>query len=387
MNSDNTITKEKTLENDDLNEKEKEEARQNGFILVGKTGTGKSTLLNAFFNKIVAQAEDTGQSVTKVSKVYFFRLKSGKCICLVDTPGLSDTEKLTKENIDKIHLDGITDIISKEKIHIKGILFLVNFQNKRFDADEQEALLSYNKLFPLKKFWSSLVIVYTHFYADPNEDDDEEEMMKKRSITNSEIFNTIMDKVKEVSDVISYDDLKKKYFNSYSKVTNNNKKKSNERTRDELENLFDELIKSDPLFNRVVIENIKNHKWKDENGKEFIGEVEIIGFYDLNDEPLKERMNIMSKKEVIKQTYYPPPSHNYTVYNAGYSSSGYLHYQSTSYKNKPNKVARTGGGGVLGSLLGVGGTIFLMANPGTLAIAAGAGIGLGIGALFGLFSS
>ena len=368
MNSDNTITKEKTLENDDLNEKEKEEARQNGFILVGKTGTGKSTLLNAFFNKIVAQAE-------------------GKCICLVDTPGLSDTEKLTKENIDKIHLDGITDIISKEKIHIKGILFLVNFQNKRFDADEQEALLSYNKLFPLKKFWSSLVIVYTHFYADPNEDDDEEEMMKKRTITNSEIFNTIMDKVKEVSDVISYDDLKKKYFNSYSKVTNNNKKKSNERTRDELENLFDELIKSDPLFNRVVIENIKNHKWKDENGKEFIGEVEIIGFYDLNDEPLKERMNIMSKKEVIKQTYYPPPSHNYTVYNAGYSSSGYLHYQSTSYKNKPNKVARTGGGGVLGSLLGVGGTIFLMANPGTLAIAAGAGIGLGIGALFGLFSS
>jgi len=72
MNSDNTITKEKTLENDDLNEKEKEEARQNGFILVWKTGTGKSTLLNAFFNKIVAQAEDTGQSVTKVSKVNFF---------------------------------------------------------------------------------------------------------------------------------------------------------------------------------------------------------------------------------------------------------------------------------------------------------------------------
>ena len=49
-------------------------------------------------------------------------------------------------------------------------------------------------------------------------------MMKKRTITNSEIFNTIMDKVKEVSDVISYDDLKKKYFNSYSIATNNKKK-------------------------------------------------------------------------------------------------------------------------------------------------------------------
>lgn len=172
----------------------------------------------------MAQAEDTGQSVTKISKVYYYRLKSGKCICLVDTPGLGDTEKLTKGNIDKIHLDRITDTISKAKIHIKGILFLVNFQIKRFDADEQEALLSYNKLFALKKFWSSLVIVYTHFYSDPNDDDDEEEMMKKRTITNSEIFNTIMDKVKEVSDVISYDDLKKKYFNSYSIATNNKKK-------------------------------------------------------------------------------------------------------------------------------------------------------------------
>lgn len=224
MNSDKTTKKESTPENDDLNEKEKEEALQNGFILVGKTGTGKSTLLNAIFNKVVAQAEDTGQSVTKISKVYYYRLKSGKCICLVDTPGLGDTEKLTKGNIDKIHLDGITDTISKAKIHIKGILFLVNFQNKRFGADEQEALLSYNKLFALKKFWSSLVIIYTHFYSDPNDDDDEEEMMKKRTITNSEIFNTIMDKVKEVYDVISYDDLKKKYFNSYSIATNNKKK-------------------------------------------------------------------------------------------------------------------------------------------------------------------
>ena len=382
----NDNNKESIQENDDLSEKEKEEAKQNGFILVGKTGTGKSTLLNALFNKVVAQAMDTGKSVTKVSKVYFYRLKTGKCVCLVDTPGLSDTEKLTKENIDKMHLDGITTTISNEKIHIKGILFLVNFQNKRFDADEQQALLSYNKLFPLKKFWSSLVIIYTHFFVDPNDDDDEEEMMSKRSITNSEIFNTIMDKVKEVSDVISYDDLKKKYFNSYSIASNNKKQKLNERTREELEVLFDELSKSDPLFNRVVIEHIQNHKWKDEKGKEFIGEVEIIGFYDLNNEPLKERINIMSQKEVIKETYYPPPNYNYTVYNAGYSSNGYLCYQSTSYKGKPNKVARTGGGGILGGLLGFGGTFLLATNPGGWALAAGAGIGLGIGALFGLFS-
>ena len=97
-------------------------------------------------------------------------------------------------------------------------------------------------------------------------------------------------------------------------------------------------------------------------------------------------MNIMSQKEVVKETYYPPPKYDYTVYNAGYSSTGNLCYQSTSYEKKPNKVARTGGGGILGGILGAGGTILLATNPGGWAIAAGAGIGLGIGALFGLFS-
>ena len=65
-----------------------------------------------------------------------------------------------------------------KKYILKEYYFQLIFKIRDF-ANEQEALLSYNKLFPLKKFWSSLVIIYTHFYEDPNEDDDEEEMMKK----------------------------------------------------------------------------------------------------------------------------------------------------------------------------------------------------------------
>jgi hypothetical protein len=37
-----------------------------------------------------------------------------------------------------------------------------------------------------------------------------------------------MEKVKRVSDVIYYDDLKIKYFKSYSEATNNKKKENNE---------------------------------------------------------------------------------------------------------------------------------------------------------------
>lgn len=41
------------MDKDNLSEKEKEEARQNGFVLAGKTGAGKTTLLNAIFGKDV----------------------------------------------------------------------------------------------------------------------------------------------------------------------------------------------------------------------------------------------------------------------------------------------------------------------------------------------
>ena len=297
-------TKEESFEHDNLTDIEKEQAKENGFILVGKIGTGKTTILNAIFNKVVGVADSTCESVTKITTIYYYKLKNGKAITLIDTPGLGDTERTEKENIDQIHLDGITKTISDQNIHIKGILFLVNFQAKRFDADEQEALLNYNTLFPLKNFWKSLVVVYTHFFSDPNEDEDEEEMKAKRTISNCEIFEKIMEKVKDVSDVISYKDLKIRYFNSYSEANNNKRKKSNDRTRKELEVIFEELSKNPPLFSRVEIQHIKNHKWS-ENGKEYVGEIEIIiiRFFDLNKEPIKTVTNIIKKEEVIKQQY------------------------------------------------------------------------------------
>lgn len=388
---------------DNLTEEEKERAKENGFILVGKTGTGKTTILNAIYNKVVGKAVSTCESVTKISSVYYYKLKNGNVITLIDTPGLGDTERTENDNIDKIHLNGITKAISDQNIHIKGILFLVNFQNKRFDADEQEALLNYNTLFPLKNFWKSLVIVYTHFYSDPNEDEDEEEMKVNRSISNGQIFEKLMEKVKNVSDIISYKDLRIKYFNSYSDANNNKKKKSNNRTREELEDIFDELSKNPPLFCQVEIQHKKNYKWKGEDGIEYIGEVEIIGFFDLNQTPIKEKFNIIKKEPIKKEQNYPPLTCNYSVYQGARSSGGEIYYKRSEGTKENSKYLKTGGGGIVGGALGAGltagggyvlsglGYISLTvaggaALPAASVIAVGAAIGLGVGALFGLFS-
>ena len=48
-------------------------------------------------------------------------------------------------------------------------------------------------------------------------------MKESRSVSNGEIFESLMEKVKGVSDTISYKDLKIKYCNSYSQTNNKNK--------------------------------------------------------------------------------------------------------------------------------------------------------------------
>ena len=379
------IEEPENFEHDNLTEKEKEEAKQNGFILVGKTGAGKTTILNAIFNKVMGKVEKSAISVTKISTIYYYKLTNGKVICLVDTPGLADTEKTEKKNIDNIHLEGITKAISDSKIHIKGILFLVNFQSERFDASEQEALLNYNTVFPLKSFWKSLALIYTHFYSDPNEDEDEESMKESRRVSNGEIFEKLMEKVKGVSDPISYNDLKIKYCNSYSEAKNNNKKKkNNDKTREELESLFDEISKNPPLFNQVEVQHITNHRWTEEDGNEYIGEVEIIYFFDLNKEPIKKRMNIIKKEKVIKQQSYPSSYTEHYVYNATRSSGGYINYQRQEANKSNSRVLKSLGSGIVTGALGaIGAAAFISMNLATAGV--GGAIGLGIGALFGLF--
>ena len=201
---------------ENFSEAELEEAKKNGFILTGKTGAGKSTFINVLLGKETAKVERSLIKVTPEPQVYYHRLKNGKCISLVDTPGLSDTD-INEEDIDKKHLKNIEETISKEKIHIKGMLFLVNFQEERFDGSEQEALLNYNKIFPLKKFWEHLVVIFTHWFPDPN-GDSLEEMIESRNESNGKLFKNLMEKVKDVSNVIDYKNLKFKYFNSYCPV-------------------------------------------------------------------------------------------------------------------------------------------------------------------------
>ena len=59
------LTKKNIKEKDDLTDNEKNEAKTNGFILLGMTGAGKTTLLNAMFGKEVGKVERNLKRVTQ----------------------------------------------------------------------------------------------------------------------------------------------------------------------------------------------------------------------------------------------------------------------------------------------------------------------------------
>ena len=230
-----------------------------------------------------------------------------------------------------------------------------------------------------------MIIIYTHFYADPYGTETEEDMKIMRNESNKEIFSKIMEKIKEVSDVIEYDNLIIKYFNSFTEPKNDIQKIKNNENRNDLQKTLNNLSESEPLFHQVEIKHIKNHKWEEE-GKKYFGEVEIIGFFDLNNEPIKERINIIHKEEVKETINIPPPTYSYHVYNAGYSSSGnlcYNHYSGNTSNSHYAKKGHSAGGGVLGTLAGLG--IAFAASGVGAPLAIGGAIGLGIGALFGSF--
>ena len=155
-------------------------------VLVGPTGAGKSQFCN-FIHK------DLTNSIYKVSNSLNSCTSSPQSsiverqdirLELIDSPGSSDSNNNDEENL-KVLADYLR---SKNEIH--QILLILSFED-RLSKDTRQYLKILSWIFTPMQFMSNLIVVFTHYPKDPDEEDIEKFYQHKYEV--NEELNKIFD--------------------------------------------------------------------------------------------------------------------------------------------------------------------------------------------------
>ena len=151
------------------------------FLILGKTGAGKSSFINSVFGSSIAETS-SDEACTKIVNHYAFNNDYGE-ICLIDTPGLAeDTIEL-----DYYYLNMIKNAIKNKNIF--RVVFVTPLYDTRFRPAEKLTIKLITETFGTN-IWNHSWLVFTFAGLIEKE--------KLSSVTTSKInfFNSY---IKEVS--------------------------------------------------------------------------------------------------------------------------------------------------------------------------------------------
>ena len=190
-------------------------------LVIGLTGSGKSSFINFMTGKDLCKVSDEGSSCTKDYKMVDL-YDSNKVYYFVDTPGLDDANG-DKNNIEEI-------IKFRNTIpRINTIIYCQSLTEQRFSASSKNLFDLMKKLYEDPKLFSHLIIVRT------KSDRSSSRFMEKKNKSKNTKYNHL----KKHSLIVDEKEIPEYYIDSI------------EKDRDsiiEKENIINKLEKMDPIF-------------------------------------------------------------------------------------------------------------------------------------------
>jgi len=210
----------------------------NTFLLLGRTGVGKSKLSKILSEDESIKIGETLLPETKIPKCYNCELDDFK-YSLIDTPGYDDLD-----GKDKTTFKHIDNFLTSDLYKIKGIVLLYSFQDPKFGNNHLEGLKKILKLIPINNFWDYVIIIFTRTYTDGEEDEEEKKIKLKNNL--KDIFSTLISAASKALkiDEANFDNIKIKFVN----LTKTTKKNG----LNDITSAFRENVNLMPLFHKIT---------------------------------------------------------------------------------------------------------------------------------------
>ena len=252
------------------------------FLLLGRTGVGKSTLSKILSENENIKIGDTMEPQNNEVNSYKCQIDDFK-FSIIDTPGYDDSTQNDIKNY-----NDIKELLSSQNYKIKGIFYVFSFQDTKFCESHRKGFQKIINLIPLDNFWDYFTIIFTHTFVD--EDDDLEEMKNEKLKSLEQIFVPLIsayNKSKNIN-LVKFSEIKKVFVN-----LKKNKTKKTDKKLNELLTIFKNNCKLSSLFHKLEIEDKeeqlfileKNNKNK---GKLFQCKIKVYKYYNNeSNDPIK----------------------------------------------------------------------------------------------------